>query len=167
MSLDELYRDVILDHYSHPRNRGVAHPADATREGANPLCGDEIRVSLRVRNGVVEDVRFEAKGCSISQASASMMTEQIKGKPVAEANHLIAAFKAMMHTPPGTEPGAADELGDLIALSGVRKFPVRVKCATLGWITLEMALEELGLSKQAEGSAAETQSKRHSGTQTA
>ena len=147
MSLDELYRDVILDHYSHPRNRGVAHPADATREGANPLCGDEIRVSLRVRDGVVEDVRFEGKGCSISQASASMMTEQIKGKSVAEANRVIAAFKAMMHTAPGTEP-AADDLGDLLALSGVRKFPVRVKCATLSWITLEMALDELGHGRQ-------------------
>ena len=142
MSLDELYRDVILDHYSHPRNRGVAQPADAVREGANPLCGDEIRVSLRVRDGIVDDVRFEGKGCSISQASASMMTEQIKGKPVAEANRLIAAFKAMMHTPTGAEP-AADDLGDLVALSGVRKFPVRVKCATLSWITLELALEEL------------------------
>jgi nitrogen fixation protein NifU and related proteins len=143
VSLDELYRDVILDHYSHPRNRGVADPADAAREGANPLCGDEIRVSLRVRDGLVEDVRFEGKGCSISQASASMMTEQIKGKPVAEANRLIAAFKAMMHTPTGAEP-SADELGDLVALAGVRKFPVRVKCATLSWITLEMALDELG-----------------------
>ena len=143
MSLDELYRDVILDHYSHPRNRGVADPADTTREGANPLCGDEIRVSLRVRDGVIEDVRFEGKGCSISQASASMMTEQIKGKPVAEANRLIAAFKAMMRASGGAEP-VADDLGDLVALSGVRKFPVRVKCATLSWITLELALEELG-----------------------
>lgn len=143
MSLDELYRDVILDHYSHPRNRGVAEPADTTREGANPLCGDEIRVSLRVRDGVIEDVRFEGKGCSISQASASMMTDQIKGKPVAEANRLIAAFKAMMHTPAGADV-APDDLGDLVALSGVRKFPVRVKCATLSWITLELALEELG-----------------------
>lgn len=143
MSLDELYREVILDHYSHPRNRGVADPADAKREGANPLCGDEITVSVRVRDGVIEDVRFEGKGCSISQASASMMTEQLKGKPLAEANRLIAAFKAMMHTPSGAEP-AADELGDLVALAGVRKFPVRVKCATLSWITLEMALQELG-----------------------
>lgn len=143
MSLDELYRDVILDHYSHPRNRGVAEPADTTREGANPLCGDEIRVSLRVRDGVIEDVRFEGKGCSISQASASMMTDQIKGKPVAEANRLIAAFKAMMHTSAGADV-APDDLGDLVALSGVRKFPVRVKCATLSWITLELALEELG-----------------------
>jgi nitrogen fixation protein NifU and related proteins len=150
VSLDELYRDVILDHYSHPRNKGVAHPADAMREGANPLCGDEIRVSLRVRDGVVEEVRFEGKGCSISQASASMMTEQIKGKPVAEANRLIAAFKGMMHTPPGAPPPEADELGDLVALSGVRKFPVRVKCATLSWITLEMALDELGYGTDRE-----------------
>jgi nitrogen fixation protein NifU and related proteins len=164
VSLDELYRDVILDHYSRPRNRGVAHPADATREGANPLCGDEIRVSLRVRDGIVEDVRFEGKGCSISQASASMMTEQIKGKPVAEANRLIAAFKAMMHTLPGSDPAAADELGDLVALSGVRKFPVRVKCATLSWITLEMALEELGLSKSAEGPAGGSRSATAHGT---
>lgn len=143
MSLDELYRDVILDHYSHPRNRGTAAPADTTREGTNPMCGDEIRVSLRVRDGIVEDVRFDGKGCAISQASASMMTEQIKGKPVAEANRLIAAFKAMMHTPADADV-ASDDLGDLVALSGVRKFPVRVKCATLSWITLEMALEELG-----------------------
>jgi nitrogen fixation protein NifU and related proteins len=100
-------------------------------------------------------VRFEGKGCSISQASASMMTEQIKGKPVADANRLIALFKGMMHTPPGTEV-AADELGDLVALSGVRKFPVRVKCATLSWITLEMALDELGYGPPAGGLAAES-----------
>ncbi len=139
MSLDELYREVILDHYSHPRNRGVADPADVIREGANPLCGDELRVSLRVRDGVVEEIRSEGKGCSISQASASMMTELVKGKRVDEAACLIAAFKAMMH---GEAP-PEDVLGDLEALQGVRKFPVRVKCATLSWVTLEMALEEL------------------------
>ncbi len=139
MSLDELYREVILDHYSHPRNRGVADPADVIREGANPLCGDELRVSLRVRDGIVEEIRSEGKGCSISQASASMMTELVKGKRVDEAARLIAAFKAMMH---GEAP-PEDVLGDLEALQGVRKFPVRVKCATLSWVTLEMALEEL------------------------
>lgn len=144
MSLDDLYREVILDHYSHPRNKGVVDPADITREGANPLCGDEIRVSLRVRNGVVEDIRFEGKGCSISQASASMMTEQVKGKRVDEAGRLIEAFKAMMHGERSEDatPGE-DALGDLEALQGVRKFPVRVKCATLSWVTLEMALGEL------------------------
>ena len=139
MSLDDLYRETILDHYSHPRNRGVVEPADVSRDGANPLCGDEVRVTLRARDGIVEDVRFEGKGCSISQASASMMTEQVKGRPVADAARLIAAFKAMMHN--GAVP--TDGLGDLEALRGVRKFPVRVKCATLSWITLELALEEL------------------------
>ena len=139
MSLDDLYRETILDHYSHPRNRGVVEPADVSRDGANPLCGDEVRVTLRARDGIVEDVRFEGKGCSISQASASMMTEQVKGRPVADAARLIAAVKAMMHD--GGVP--TDGLGDLEALRGVRKFPVRVKCATLSWITLELALEEL------------------------
>lgn len=138
MSLDDLYREVILDHYSHPRNKGTVDPADIVREGANPLCGDEIRVSLRLRDGLVEDVRFDGKGCSISQASASMMTELIKGKRVEEAERLIGALKAMMH---GED--LIEGLGDLEALQGVRKFPVRVKCATLGWITLEQALAEL------------------------
>jgi nitrogen fixation NifU-like protein len=138
VSLDDLYRETILDHYSHPRNKGVLEGADVTGEGANPLCGDEITIFLMVRDGVVRDVRFDGKGCSISQASASMMTEQIKGRPVEEARGLIAAFKAMMHGEP-----ANGDLGDLEALQGVRKFPVRVKCATLGWVTLEGALEEL------------------------
>lgn len=138
MSLDDLYRDVILDHYSHPRNKGALSPADIVREGANPLCGDEIRLSLVVRDGIVRDVRFEGKGCSISQASASMMTERIKGQPISEAQRLIGAFKALMRGETST-----DDLGDLEALQGVRKFPVRVKCATLGWVTLEQALDEV------------------------
>jgi nitrogen fixation protein NifU and related proteins len=142
VSLDDLYREVILDHYSHPRNKGVANPADVIREGANPLCGDEIRVSLRVRQGLVEDVQFDGKGCSISQASASMMTERVRGKTVAEAARVIREFKGMMHGE-HTQAGAEDDLGDLEALQGVRKFPVRVKCATLSWITLEMALADL------------------------
>jgi nitrogen fixation NifU-like protein len=141
VSLDDLYREVILDHYSHPRNKGVVDPADSIQEGANPLCGDEIRVSLRVRNGIVEDVRFDGKGCSISQASASMMTERVKGKSLEEASRLIGAFKALMHGEQSVTSG--DDLGDLEALQGVRKFPVRVKCATLSWVTLEMALADL------------------------
>jgi nitrogen fixation NifU-like protein len=139
VSLDDLYREVILDHYSHPRNKGTLTDPDITREGANPLCGDEVRISLIVRGGIVQDVRFDGKGCSISQASTSMMTERIKGRQVEEAHRLIAAFKAMMHGEPPTE-----DLGDLEALQGVRKFPVRVKCATLGWVTLEGALQDLG-----------------------
>jgi nitrogen fixation protein NifU and related proteins len=140
VSLDDLYREVILDHYSHPRNKGVVDPADAVREGANPLCGDEIRISLRVRNGIVEDVRFDGHGCSISQASASMMTEKVKGKRVEEVARLIGDVKAMMH---GEPRASADALGDLEALQGVRRFPVRVKCATLSWVTLELALADL------------------------
>ena len=138
MSLDDLYRDVILEHYSHPRNKGVLEPADITSEGANPLCGDEIRISLDVRDGLVRDARFDGKGCSISQASASMMTERIKGRRVEEVSRLIAAVKAMMHGEPPSK-----DLGDLEALQGVRRFPVRVKCATLGWVTLEHALAGL------------------------
>ncbi len=138
MSLDDLYRDVILEHYSHPRNKGTLEPADITGEGANPLCGDEIRISLSVRDGVVRDARFDGKGCSISQASASMMTERIKGRRVEDVGRLIAAVKAMMR---GERPG--EDLGDLEALQGVRRFPVRVKCATLGWVTLEQALADL------------------------
>lgn len=145
MSLDDLYREVILDHYSHPRNKGTLEPADVVREGANPLCGDEIRLSLIVRDGIVRDIRFDGKGCSISQASASMMTERVKGQPIAEALRLIAAFKAMMH---GEVP-STDDLGDLEALQGVRRFPVRVKCATLGWVTLDEALKELDGAEKA------------------
>ena len=139
MSLDDLYRETILDHYSHPRNRGVVEPADVSRDGANPLCGDEVELSLHITDDHIDAIAFAGRGCSISQASASMMTEQVKGRPVADAARLIGAFKAMMHG--GAVP--TDGLGDLEALRGVRKFPVRVKCATLSWITLELALEEL------------------------
>jgi nitrogen fixation protein NifU and related proteins len=138
VSLDELYRELILDHAGRPRNKGVLDPADAVREGANPQCGDEIRLFLIVRDGVVRDARFDGRGCAISQASASMMTERIKSRPVQEVRRVIGEFKGMMHGGP-----AEDDLGDLAALQGVRKFPVRVKCATLVWITLEEALAEL------------------------
>lgn len=137
MALDDLYREVILDHYAHPRNRGRLVPNDVAVEGANPLCGDELVLYLRLRDGRVEEARFEGHGCSISQASASMMTEAIKGRMLDEVRALVAAFKGMMH---GEEPG--DEMGDLAALQGVRKFPVRVKCATLPWVSLEQGLDE-------------------------
>ena len=140
MSLDDLYREIILDHYAHPRNRGRLDPADISVEGANPLCGDELSLHARVRDGVIEEVSFEGRGCSISQASASMMTEEMKGKTLAEVHTLVEQFKAMMHGQTSTLEGT-----DLAALQGVRKFPVRVKCATLAWHTLEEALEEAGL----------------------
>jgi nitrogen fixation NifU-like protein len=147
VSLDDLYREVILDHYSHPRNRGVADPADVTREGANPLCGDEITISLRVRGGIVEDVRFEGKGCSISQASASMMTELVKGQKLNEAESAVQRFTQGManRQPP---PQELDE--ELDALQGVKKYPARVKCALLPWTTLR---ETVDLYRHREGPA--------------
>jgi nitrogen fixation NifU-like protein len=137
--LDELYREIILDHYRSPRNRGSLDQPSASSEGDNPLCGDEVRVDLNIRDGRVFDVRFEGKGCSISQASASMMTEAIKGLSLEEVESLFETFKAMMYSAAEVD---MDALGDLEALQGVRKFPVRVKCATLAWNTLQEALEE-------------------------
>lgn len=138
MGLDELYREVILDHYSHPRNKGTLDDADISVEGANPLCGDELSIYVKLAGGRITDVAFVGRGCSISQASASMMTEQIKGKTLEEARHLTGQFKAMMHG----EAVSEDALGDLVALQGVRKFPVRIKCATLSWVALEQGVDE-------------------------
>jgi len=138
IELDDLYREIILDHYRSPRNRGSLEQPTATGEGDNPLCGDEVRVDLDIRDGRVLDVRFVANGCSISQASASMMTEAIKGLSLEEVESLFEAFKGMMY---GADEVDMEALGDLEALQGVRKFPVRVKCATLAWNTLQEALE--------------------------
>jgi nitrogen fixation NifU-like protein len=137
MGLDDLYREIILDHYAHPRNHGRLDPADISVEGANPLCGDELSLSARVEDGVIQEVRFEGRGCSISQASASMMTGEMKGKTLAEARALVDQFRAMMHGQSSTLEGT-----DLAALQGVRKFPVRVKCATLAWVALDQGVEE-------------------------
>ncbi len=142
MALDDLYREVILDHYSHPRNKGTLEPADIKVEGTNPLCGDELSIFVRLERGKIAEARFIGRGCSISQASASMMTEQITGKTLGEARGLVKRFKAMMH---GQVIGE-DDLGDLIALQGVRKFPVRVKCATLSWVALEQGVEEFEIA---------------------
>jgi nitrogen fixation protein NifU and related proteins len=139
--LDDLYRDLILDHYRHPRNRGELEHASAKVDGYNPLCGDEIEVEFLFKDDVIEDVAFKGRGCSISQASSSMMTDMIKGRSKAEAQALATAFKRMM-TDPEDEPPA--ELGDLEAFQGVAKFPVRVKCATLAWNVLEQGLNTNG-----------------------
>jgi len=141
LDLDDLYREIILDHYRNPRNRGSLEQPTASSEGDNPLCGDEVKVDLDIRDGRILDARFEAKGCSISQASASMMTEAVKGLSLEEVESLFQMFKDMMY---GADGVNLEALGDLEALQGVRKFPVRVKCATLAWNTLEQALEELG-----------------------
>jgi nitrogen fixation protein NifU and related proteins len=137
--LDDLYRELILDHYRHPRNKGNLDNANRHVEGYNPLCGDEVELDLIVdSDGVIEAVAFKGRGCSISQASSSMMTDAVKGQTKGEAMALLDAFKKMMMEPE-TEP--AEELGDLEAFQGVAKFPVRVKCATLAWNVLQEGLE--------------------------
>src|ERR1043165_8817822 len=152
--LEDLYREIILDHYRNPRNRGELPTPPAHRvEGFNPLCGDEIVVYLTVDDGVVTDLKIGGQGCSISQSSASMMSAAVKGKTVDEVRELTKAFKAMMSIhEAGLEGADADDeipddvkLGDLEALRGVVKFPVRIKCATLSWNTFGQGLEELGV----------------------
>ena len=151
--LEDLYREIILDHYRSPRNRGELDTPPATRvEGFNPLCGDEIVVYVDVQDGTVADIRIGGQGCSISQSSASMMSAAVKGKTLDEVQKLTRAFKGMMSIHEQSLDGDGAEaaeavdpdvkLGDLEALRGVVKFPVRIKCATLSWNTLQQALEE-------------------------
>jgi nitrogen fixation NifU-like protein len=146
VSLDDLYREVILDHYRNPRRRGSLEHPDAHADGQNPLCGDEISLDLALDGDRVTDVRIQGRGCSISQASASMMAEAVVGKTVGEIEELAHRFKAMMEIEAGdpgldeSRPGSA--LGDLEALRGVRRFPVRIKCADLPWATLAQALAQ-------------------------
>ena len=144
--LEDLYREIILDHHRNPRNRGELAPPASHAVGHNPLCGDEIDVYLAVADGVVSDVKVGGSGCSISQSSASMMSQAVKGKPVEEVRALVRRFKGMMSIPDDNgnpiEPDPAVKLGDLEALQGVVKFPVRIKCATLAWNTLLEALEQ-------------------------
>jgi nitrogen fixation NifU-like protein len=137
MELDDLYRDVILDHNRQPRNFGVLEPADASVEGFNPMCGDRLTVRLRLSDDTISDIRFEGQGCAISTASASLMTEAVKGKTRAEALRLFDRVHQLL-TDDAAPP--ADELGKLAALSGVREYPARVKCASLCWHTLASAL---------------------------
>jgi nitrogen fixation NifU-like protein len=137
--LDDLYKEIILDHYRNPRHRGSLTDPSASHEGLNPLCGDEVTVDIAVRDGGIADIAYRGSGCSISQSSASMMTEAVEGKRVDEARALIGSFTEMMRGSDDVDPEA---LGDLEAMAGVRKFPVRVKCATLAWHTLEEALDE-------------------------
>jgi nitrogen fixation NifU-like protein len=137
--LSDLYQEVILDHNRRPRNFHVIEDASHSAEGFNPLCGDRLTLYLKLAGGIVEDVSFEGGGCAISKASASMMTDAIKGKSVAEANALFERFHHMVTTPP-EEP--VEDLGKLSALAGVREFPVRVKCASLAWHTLKAAMND-------------------------
>lgn len=155
--LEDLYREIILDHYRSPRNRGELPTPPATKtEGFNPLCGDEIVVYVTLDGETVSDIRIAGQGCSISQSSASMMSAAVKGKTLAEVADLTTAFKSMMSIHEsslgGAESSSGDgdvveapegvKLGDLEALQGVVKFPVRIKCATLSWNTLAQAIDE-------------------------
>ena len=141
--IEDLYREIILDHYRTPRNRGELQPPAVCAEGNNPLCGDDIQIYLDVADGVVRDVKFSGQGCSISQSSTSMMTVAVKGKPVAEVLAFVRRFKHMMTLTEGDdEVDQSINLGDIEALQGVVKFPVRIKCATLGWNTLLEAITE-------------------------
>lgn len=140
MSLRDLYQEVIMDHGRRPRNFGPLAPASHVAEGFNPLCGDRLTLRLQVDDGVIREARFEGAGCAISTASASLMTEAVKGRSAAEAEALFAGFHALVTGAPAT----ATALGKLEVLAGVREFPARVKCATLAWHTLHAALHGQG-----------------------
>lgn len=153
--LEDLYREIILDHYRNPRNRGeLTSPTAHRAEGFNPLCGDQVIVTMEIDGDTVKDLKISGQGCSISQSSASMMSAAVKGKSVSEARDLIGRFKAMMsihehNLDAGEESSVtedddapAENLGELEALQGVVKFPVRIKCATLSWNTLQEGLDE-------------------------
>ena len=135
-SLDQLYQEVILDHYRTPRNKESISEADAQIEHENPFCGDQMRMRVEMDGGRVAVVKFDGKGCAISQASASMMSELMANKPVADVERMIDEFKAFMRS----ENELGDEFGDLIVLEGVQKFPVRIKCALLGWNALNACI---------------------------
>ncbi len=139
--LDELYREVILDHFKNSARHGELPDAQIKVAGANPLCGDELTVYLKLADGKIQQAHFIGKGCAISQAASSMLMQQLEGKTLLQARQLIGGLKALMQ---GQEPDASLDLGDLEALAGVRKFPVRVKCAALSWNVVEQGLEEHG-----------------------
>jgi len=136
-NLDQLYRQVIMDHYKNPRNKGVIEDGSLTVNMNNPTCGDRIQLTMNVEDGIVTNAKFEGEGCSISMSSASMMTQAIKGKKIEDALKLSKIFSDMMQ---GKEYEDDLDLGDIEALSGVSKFPARIKCATLAWKAMEKGL---------------------------
>jgi nitrogen fixation NifU-like protein len=138
--LDDLYQDIVLDHHRRPRNRGQMEQPTATAEGYNPLCGDELTVYLKMDGDKLADVKFTGQGCAISQASASLMTLKDKGKTTAEARAAMDDIKTLLLSEKEPPIEVEERVGDVIALKGVRKFPARVKCATLAWHALEGAL---------------------------
>jgi nitrogen fixation NifU-like protein len=151
-ALDDLYRDIIMDHYRYPRGHKHLHEADIRSGGQNPVCGDEIEVSLKINGDKIEDIGVECVGCAISVASGSMLADLVKGKTIEEVKVLAVAVKAILK---GETPPAGIELGDLEALSGVRNFPVRIKCALLSWTTLVEAIDSLKEGKEIKVSTTE------------
>jgi len=147
--LRELYQTVILDHNKNPQNFGALEDANRSAEGYNPLCGDQLRVMLRIEDDAVADVRFEGSGCAISTASASLMTQAVKGKPLADALKLFDGFHEMV-TADATVDVEASHMGKLAVFAGVREFPMRVKCATLAWHTLKNAIDDTGAIAKTE-----------------
>ncbi len=147
MDLKELYRDVILDHNRSPRNFGRLDPADSSAAGHNPLCGDRLSVTLRMDGEQVADLRFEGQGCAISVASASLMTEAVRGRSRSEIARLYESVHALLT---GRERGDGQDLGKLLALAGVAEYPARVKCASLSWHTLNAALEHVAVPVSTE-----------------
>jgi nitrogen fixation protein NifU and related proteins len=147
VALDDIYKEVILDHYKHPRNKRALEGAELQCTANNPLCGDEITVFANVEDGMLTEVTYQGAGCSISQSSASMMTEAVEGKSIDDAKDLASRFRSMMAGE--SEPDEA-VFGELVALKGVVKYPIRIKCAVLGWDVLQDALDSKGA---ASGSA--------------
>lgn len=138
-NLDQLYRSVIMDHYKNPRNKGVIEQSTVTVDMNNPTCGDVIHLTLTVEEGIVQNAKFEGEGCSISMASASMMTQMIKGRSVKEAEHLAETVSNIMMS---KDYDDSIDLGDLESLAGVAKFPARIKCATLSWKAMEKGVRD-------------------------
>jgi nitrogen fixation NifU-like protein len=145
--LDQLYREVILDHFKNPRNPGTLTPADIKVEGVNPFCGDRIEITVRMKGDKVDDVKLTGNGCSISQSSGSMMTEALKGKNLEEAALAVGKFKDMMLAG-GSPDNLPEEMEDVAALEGVKKYPVRIKCALLAWNTLLEGLKSYAAEKK-------------------
>ena len=146
--LRDLYQEILLDHYRRPRNFGPLPESDREADGYNPLCGDRVHVRLRLDGDRLAEIRFEGSGCAISTASASMMTEAVRGRTRAEAEALSDRFRTLVMGE--TSAASAEDIGELAALSGVREFPMRVKCATLAWHTLRAALESPGAAVSTE-----------------
>jgi nitrogen fixation protein NifU and related proteins len=156
MRLEQIYQDVILDHYKHPQHRGLREPFGAQVYHVNPICGDEVtlRVALSDDGESVADVSYDGQGCSISQASTSVLTEQVIGQSVPEALKTITAFTEMVSSR-GTVEGDEDVLGDGVAFAGVAKYPARVRCALLGWMAFKDALVQSSAAKHALAQASE------------